>query len=117
MAISAGVNILLNLLLIPRFSYIGAALAMVAAELVSLVLSAYAASRIGFSLFGGDSEFLAKIILANAVMAAVILPMGDMGIFIIIPSAAAVYFAASCFLFKAFDKDDVRLFRSTVKGV
>jgi O-antigen/teichoic acid export membrane protein len=117
MAISAGVNILLNLLLIPRFSYIGAALAMVAAEFMSLILSACAASRIGFSLSGDDLKFLAKIIMANAVMAAFILPMRGTSVFIIIPSAATVYFAASYFLFKAFDKDDAKLFRSIVKGV
>jgi len=117
MAISAGVNILLNLLLIPKFSYIGAALAMVAAEFMSLILSACAASRIGFSLSGDDLKFLAKIIMANAVMAAFILPMRGTSVFIIIPSAATVYFAASYFLFKAFDKDDAKLFRSIVKGV
>lgn len=117
MAICAGVNILLNLLLIPRFSYIGAAMAMVAAEFVSLVLSAYAASRTGFSLSKDDLKFLAKIILANTVMAAFILPVRDMSIFLIIPSAACVYFVASCLLFKAFDKDDVELFRSIVNRV
>jgi len=115
LAICAIICILLSLLLIPYFSYVGAAISVVAAEIVSLILAMRTASKVDYRFSGEEKKFLIKIALANAVMAAfIIYTRNNLDMFLIISSSAIIYLAAS-YLFRIFDENDKELFRNVLK--
>lgn len=114
MAICAVESILLNLLLIPKFSYVGACMAAVAAETTSLVLSMWAASKLGYSLSRDNFAFLTKLLIANAIMGIFIMNTRGLNLFFVIASAAVLYFVVS-YLIKVFDKNDMDIIKSIFK--
>ena len=67
---AAGLNLILNLIWIPRFGIEGAAMATVLAETLVLVLRLVVGHRLGIAVGGG---FLVKPLLASALMAAIML--------------------------------------------
>ena len=69
-ASAAGLNLILNLLLIPRFGIDGAAMATLLAEILILVMRVLVGRRLGIKV-GGSS--LIKPLLASALMAAIML--------------------------------------------
>lgn len=114
MAICAVENILLNLLLIPKFSYIGACLAAVAAEITSLVLSMLAASKMGYCLSRSDLIFLIKLFIANVIMGVFVVYMRGLNMFLIIASSAILYCIIS-YLIKVFDENDIEILKSAFR--
>jgi O-antigen/teichoic acid export membrane protein len=111
MAICAVESILLNLLLIPRFSYVGACIAAVAAEATSLILTVTAASKIGYFLSRSDLVFIIKLLVANVIMGIYVFYLHDLNLFLIIVSSAILYFVVS-YSIKVFDKHDIELFKN-----
>ena len=69
-AAAAGLNLVLNLLWIPRFGIEGAAMATALAEILVLVLRLVVGHRLGIRVGGG---FLIKPLLAAALMAAIMI--------------------------------------------
>jgi O-antigen/teichoic acid export membrane protein len=111
MAICAVESILLNLLLIPRFSYVGACIVAVVAEVTSLVLTVTAASKIGYFPSRSDLMFIAKLLVANVIMGIYVFYLHDLNLFLLIASSAILYFVVS-YLIKVFDKYDIELFKN-----
>ena len=83
-------NIGLNLVLIPRFSHVGAAIAMVTSEVYLLVIGfGYISKRIAKLT---ETRFIFKSILLSAVMGAgLVLLKGILSIWILIPLAMVFY--------------------------
>lgn len=100
-------NVVLNLILIPKLSYIGASIATVITEfLVLLVIWQIVAKylpklKINFKVF-------LKTLLATIVMGIVIYALKDINLFLIILVAAIVYFVA-LYLFGGYNKNTIRL--------
>jgi O-antigen/teichoic acid export membrane protein len=111
MAILAVENIILNLLLIPKFSYLGPCIASVTAQVTFLALTMLASSKIGYSLSRGDFIFLVKLLMANAIMGIYIVFIRDQNLFLIIASSAILYFAISYFI-EVFDKNDIEILKN-----
>jgi O-antigen/teichoic acid export membrane protein len=88
--ISAVANIVLNLIVVPRWGMIGAAVVTVVTELVRLVLSQYYASSLGFAVPRATRVW--KPVVAGVLMALLLAatPIGRQP-WIAIPIAAAVY--------------------------
>lgn len=110
-ALCAVENLVVNALLILRFSYIGASVASLVTEFTSLAVYIFISSRIGYgpsrrSLFG-----LAKIILASGVMGAFILVFASVNVIVLIIAAAALYFVA-LYVLGGIDKSDLDLLKS-----
>jgi O-antigen/teichoic acid export membrane protein len=107
-------NIVLNLFLIPRWSYIGASVATVLTEGAGCALAIFFNMRylkippLSMTYFS-----LVKPIAAVGVMAASILYFHALNIIAVIPIAAVCYGGALLFL-GWFDKLDARLFRQAV---
>ncbi|MGB9940893.1 flippase [Methanosarcina sp.] len=106
--IGAILNIILNLILIPRFSYNGAAVATVSSELVVGLLMIYSIHKIQNSstLF---SDFILKSLIAGAFMAVFILIFQNYILILLILLAAIVYFIV-LYILKGFEKEDIDLF-------
>ncbi|HEU0026292.1 MAG TPA: flippase [Ktedonobacterales bacterium] len=90
-AVAMVLNISLNLLLIPRYHEVAAALVTSITEAALLVMGLFAVPRDLIPL--GSLPTLAKSLLASATMALVILALDHFTILVIIPAAAATYIA------------------------
>jgi O-antigen/teichoic acid export membrane protein len=111
-AFTALVNIIMNLILIPKYSINGAAFATIISEITFLGLSYYQLRKAGFKL-----DLLSKAtkpIIAGIFMTISIIFMIKLNIFIIIPVAAIVYFAI-LFAIKEFSREDIELVKKVLK--
>ena len=109
--VTAGFNVLLNLLLIPRIGYIGAAWSTFATEVfLFAVYYTYVSKNLYFYNFG---RMLAKPVIAVSGMFLVIRLL-DFGLILTVALSAAAYFAILLAL-RAFDKSDYVILRAVFK--
>ncbi len=111
---AAILNIGINLMLIPRYSYLGAAIATVITELAVLILLYYFASKAGYKI--NMSKTFLKPVIASAIMAAAIIFFYDMSLFILIGAGAAVYFMV-LFLIKGIGNEELRIMKEIAGNV
>lgn len=105
------VNIALNLILIPRYSYIGASISTLVTEFGVALLLILAYRPIGFLMNKRSfSSLFFKIILASSLMGIVVWVLKAFNIFLVIIVAALFYLGIS-YLIKVIDEDDVRILR------
>lgn len=116
MAILAGctavINVVLNSLLIPQYSYIGSAVATIMAESFLLGAYIYLSAR-HFHLLPFH-KIIVKPIIACGLMGLFVYFYHELHIFIIIPIAIVIYFSIM-FIIKGFTKDDIALMKSLIK--
>jgi O-antigen/teichoic acid export membrane protein len=105
------VNIILNLLIIPTFSYIGASYVMVATELTTFSICFYYASK--NLCFVQVQRVVLKPLIGSFVMAVVVYYLRPINIFIIFGVAVWVYFA-SLIALRTFTKQDVDVIKSII---
>ncbi|HXE57639.1 MAG TPA: flippase [Gemmatimonadales bacterium] len=91
-ALAAGLNLCLNLALIPRYGMAGAALATVATEAVRLVIAFRVARRLGFPV--GGIPRLWRPLAAAAAMAGLLLALAPRSLPLAVALGAAAYLAA-----------------------
>jgi len=103
-------NIGVNLVVIPQFSYLGAAVVTVLTELVDCILLFYYLSK--FICKVPIQKFLWKPALATALMAFFMI-LVHLNIFVLILLASIIYFGL-LILFKTFSKGDLDLIRKLV---
>lgn len=109
---AAALNLGLNLILIPKYSYIGAGIATLASEIFLFLLTFIFVSR-HFHAFNA-MKILYKPAIACLAMAMAVFFL-EINMFAIIAIGAAVYFAV-LFLLKAFDRQDFLLVKKLLKG-
>jgi len=112
--INASANVVLNLILIPRFSYIGASIATVITEFSALMLGIKACSRVGYSLSKKNLLCLSKVIIASSLMAVLVICLKSLNLLLLISVAAAFYFIV-LWLLKGFEKEDIEIFKNVMK--
>ena len=109
---NAIINILLNLILIPKFSLYGAAVATVLTEIFYFSSYYYIISKnVGRVKF---ASIIVKPLIASGVMGLSIYFLWYMNAFILVLFGAAVYFASMHFL-KAFSEEDKIMIRKLIK--
>lgn len=114
-ALAAVLNVVLNLLLIPRYSYIGAGVATVATECFAFVFLFTRVSKIGYGLANRATLILAvKIITAALLMGTFATCCAKLNLGILIASSALVYFAL-IYLFRVADKTDIDLIKHLIR--
>ena len=102
------VNVVLNLLLIPPLSYIGAGIATVVTEFTLCALSFYFVSEYLYVI--PIHRFIPKPLVASIIMGAYVYIFREITVFIVIPIAAGVYLGL-LYLIKAIDNQDIMLFK------
>lgn len=109
--ICAVVNVVLNLILIPKYSYIGASIATLATELTSIIIAIYFSSKIGQGLSGKAiiSIFL-KALGASTVMGLFVFWQKNLNLWLLIPSSALLYFTV-LFIIRGIDAEDYGLLK------
>jgi O-antigen/teichoic acid export membrane protein len=114
-AVCVIINIILNLILIPSFSFIGASVATVLTEIVLVSYTIYATTRLGY----GISELnvkkdLLKVLLASAVMSLFILYFNYLNLALIVIISIIIYLVL-LILLKVFDDTDKLIIRNIMK--
>jgi len=114
--LGAVINILLNLLLIPKFSYIGASFATLTTELIVLPIIVYVMFKSGYTSFNPLIKDLPKIIFSILVMGIFILYLNNLNLFLLILIASAVYLV-TLYLTNILDKEDKLILKNIIKKV
>jgi len=110
-AFNAVINIILNILLIPKFSYIGASFVTVFTEISSLIIVIKVITTMGYGLTRKDLLAIIKVIAASFVMAVFIIIFNNWNLFLLIISSTVIYML-TLFLMKGFDDEDIEIIRS-----
>ena len=100
-------NLILNLILIPQFSYVGSAVATVISELITFIIYFHYISKFICRIKFTDT--LIKIIIASGIMGLFII-YASMNLFLVILLAAIIYFV-SLILLNTFSKEELNLFK------
>ena len=104
-------NVILNLILIPKYSYIGAAVATLITDFSVFVIIFVWSLKIGYSIPNKQLiEVISKVISASLLMGVFIEYFRDQNLLIIVFTVIIIYFGI-ILLIKGLDKDDIRLFK------
>lgn len=113
---AAAFNIILNLFLIPKYSYVGASAATVSTELFSFFFLLYFVSKEGYRLPKHMFVHFSKILIACFVMVLFIQLFTNLPILLLIFMAAIVYFV-TIVLIRVTDDVDIQMARQLIGGV
>jgi len=105
------INITLNLLLIPKFSYVGASIATVVTEATLFLLGYYFISKYLCTL--PVRKIIVKPSCACIIMGAFIFFFKSSSLAFLIPLAVAIFFAA-LYLTKFFSEDDISMLKELI---
>ena len=104
-------NVLLNAILIPRYSYIGASIATVVTEFIALSLNSRWSWKIGYRIPTGKlRDVMVKVFIAGGIMCVFILYFEDLALWGLVPLSALVYFTV-LWICGGIDREDTLLFR------
>jgi O-antigen/teichoic acid export membrane protein len=113
---SAILNVGLNLLLIPRFSYTGAASATVSCNVVALALALWVFSRTEFAFsLRFALAHLTRVLVASAIMGCFVWYARDLNLAAIVVLAALLY-GAILLAMRTLDRTDLHIAMSLLKG-
>ncbi len=110
-SLAAIINLILNLIIIPRMGLIGAAITTLIAYSVTFVLIEFYSNK--YIKLDRDWKLLSKIGAASAVMALAIIawqPTGIINVILAISLCTVLYFAA-LFLLNTFKENEIRFFK------
>ena len=112
--LGAVLNILMNLILIPKFGFIGASAATVFTEFLILPMMMYVMVKTQKTNIKPLIKDLHKIIFSTAIMGIVMIFLNFLNLFLLIIIAIIVYFGV-IYLTKTLDNDDIEVVKSIVK--
>jgi len=109
--ISVAVNIFLNLLLIPKYSYIGASITTVISVFLILLGVMIVASRIGYKIpISKIVNPILKAAISGLIMGTFIVYFKNINLFLLITFSAMIYFVVIYFI-KGLDKEDLAVIK------
>jgi len=114
---AAIINVLMNILLIPRISLIGAAISNIASFFIlATVVTIWARKQVGYGI---DIKYLVKVAGATVIMSAFLYFFKAHGIWWLIAAAVAgtLIYLVSLFLLKGFSQRDKRLIKNILSGI
>ncbi len=108
---SVFINIFLNLLLIPKFSFVGASISTVLTE-IFLIVSVFGISyKLGYGIsIKKILDILIKIIIASFIMSLFIIYSINLNLVILVPISILTYFF-TIFVIKGFDDVDIKIIK------
>jgi len=107
-------NILLNIILIPKFSYVGASFATVITEFILMPIIVYAVWKNGYTSLSPLIKDLPKIIVSSLIMIIVILFLNSLNLFLLILIASIAYFGTIYFM-NILDDDDKLILKRIIR--
>jgi O-antigen/teichoic acid export membrane protein len=99
-------NVVMNLVLIPRYGYVGASVVMVITSLMAFVLCFYLLSKLVCKI--PLPKLIFRPVIASGLMALFLFFFSGLSLWLLIPLAAIIYFGI-LILLRAFSKEDLNL--------
>lgn len=112
-AIGAVVNIVLNLVLIPEFSYVGSSFATVFTELLILPMLVYVIHKYDYTNISPLVKDLPKILFSSLIMSLFIIYFHYLNLFILMITAAIIYLGM-IFITRTLDEKDIVLIKNII---
>jgi O-antigen/teichoic acid export membrane protein len=104
-------KVVLNLALIPGYSYTGASIATLATSFIALALTFVWSSRIGYGIPVRNSiETVVRVVICSAIMGVFVMYLKNFYILALVPLSALLYFSA-LYIIGGIDKEDRLLLR------
>lgn len=110
--ISAFVNVILNVAMIPRLGYIGSSMATVLSEIFLYFMFVYFIDNYYKKL--NFHKYFIRPLIASLTMGGFILCFHSINLFLLVASAGIVYFTV-LLLLKPFSKQDIEIFKQVIK--
>lgn len=104
-AIAALFNVVLNLFLIPKYSYIGAAVSTVLSDVLIVAIQTYVIYKLGHKPNKKLYLDILKIIFASIILG-IVLYLLNLNMWVALPIGIIIYFT-TVYLLKLFDSDDI----------
>lgn len=111
--ISMALNIILNLIMVPKISYIGASIATVLSEIINAAIFLWVIDKY-LSLRTSIFKIIYKPVFASAIMAATLYYFRHSNLFLLIAVGFAIY-AALIYILKYLDEKDILVFAKIIK--
>jgi len=108
-------NVISNIILIPKYSYIGVGISMLITELFVLILCYIWSLKIGYPLSKKRLLDLCRELVAGTLMGAFIIYFININLLILLAFSALIYLIALYFL-KGIEKEDIYLFKKIIKS-
>jgi len=110
--LSAFINVILNLILIPTYSYLGAAVATIASEAFLFVLYLIIVLRSKYII--PFHKIIIKPIIVSGIMAIFVFQFIYINLALLITTSVLIYFGIM-FVIKGFSEEDLKLIRGIIK--
>lgn len=104
-------NVILNLMIIPFYGYVGASVVTVLTDVIVFTLLLRSIKGIGISFSRDTKLSLLKIIIASAVMGIVLHYLSDMDLFLLIGMGAMIYLVL-LLVMRIFDENEIKMIKS-----
>ena len=114
--ICAAMNVILNLALIPRYSFVGTSFSSLITELVAMLLGYISCVKLGHSLTSGAIYGIIKIIIASFLMGLFIILLRDLNLLVLISLSALFYFIM-LYLLGGFDTKDIEMLKDLLNFI
>ncbi|MGZ4928654.1 MAG: flippase [Halobacteriota archaeon] len=110
------VNVAINLILIPRFSYVGASIATLITEFVVVTLAFVLAERNRYVIKKAElTKILLKVVSASAIMGLFVAYFQTSNLLLLVISAGLLYFGM-LYIVKGIEKEDIMLMKSILQS-
>jgi len=107
-------NIILNLILIPKYSLIGAGITTVFTEFLSLLLHFIQVSKVGYNVINKYFfDNIVRIVISTVFMSIFIIYFYHLNLFVLIPLAALLYFTA-LYIMRGVFMEDINLIKIAI---
>jgi O-antigen/teichoic acid export membrane protein len=106
------INVIGNLILIPKYSYAGASIATAVTNAVGCVLSVYFVSRLGCRV--EFRRLIVKPAIACGVMAGCLILLRHLNLFLVVPVAAIIYLGI-LYITNYISKEDIALVKQALR--
>jgi O-antigen/teichoic acid export membrane protein len=108
-------NVVLNLILIPKYGIVGASITTVLTQFTALVLILIGSSRSGYSVFTKVfMSIIIRAIISSALMGVFIMCFYNLTLWLLVIFAVLVYFV-TLYLIGGIDEGDIKLFNIVVR--
>lgn len=113
--ICVGVNVVLNLILIPKYSLIGASVATVLTQFTGSLLIFIWSSKVGYSVFRKDfASIIIRVLISSALMGIFIIYLQDLTLLALVPLATILYFT-TLYVIRGISREDHDLIKRVVE--
>lgn len=104
-------NITLNIIVIPKYSYVGAAIVTVLTDIIVMILFIISVKELWFSIFKKVKLFLIKIVLSSLIMGVIVYCLLKLNLFLLIGLGCLIYISLILAI-KIFDEDEIIMIKS-----